>query len=113
MDSKGEGRAGGKRKNRDLGRAQWRYIHIFPGKLHVFHSHSINQASRQMPDKRARNQEQEEIKRRKLEQGEEIEKPIYATHFLQEDIDQEERRPKKKVAVLLSYSGTGYHGMQL
>lgn len=39
--------------------------------------------------------------------------PIYATNFSQEEVENESRRPKKKVAVLLGYSGTGYHGMQL
>lgn len=72
-----------------------------------------NQASRQNLDKRARNDEQNAIKKRKLEQGEEITTPIYATNFSQEEIENEQRRPKKKAAVMLGYSGTGYHGMQL
>lgn len=72
-----------------------------------------NKASRQNIDKRARNDKENETKRRKLEKGEELHTPIYATHFSQEDIENEQRRPKKKVAVLLGYSGTGYKGMQL
>lgn len=72
-----------------------------------------NQASRQTADKRERNDRAEEVKRRKLENGEEVVAPIYATEFSKEDIDNEQRRPKKKVAVLLGYSGTGYKGMQL
>ncbi|PLB47109.1 putative tRNA pseudouridine synthase, partial [Aspergillus steynii IBT 23096] len=93
-----EGRAGGsgeadrKPKKRNMGRAEW---------------------SRQTIDKRARNEQQVEAKRRKIESGEEVRAPVYATHFSQADIDSEERRPKKKVAVLLGYSGTGYKGMQL
>ncbi|EAW06346.1 pseudouridine synthase PUS2 [Aspergillus clavatus NRRL 1] len=86
------GDADHKRKKRNMGRAEW---------------------SRQMVDKRARNDEQNETKRRKLENGEEVSAPIYATHFSQEDIESEQRRPKKKVAVLIGYAGTGYHGMQL
>lgn len=39
--------------------------------------------------------------------------PVYATEFSKDDLAAEERRPKKKVAVLIGYSGTGYHGMQL
>jgi len=39
--------------------------------------------------------------------------PVYSTVFSQEEIQQEDRRPKRKVAVLLGYSGTGYRGMQL
>jgi tRNA pseudouridine38-40 synthase len=30
-----------------------------------------------------------------------------------EDAEREERRPKKKVACFIGYSGEGYHGMQL
>ncbi|KAJ9369932.1 hypothetical protein DTO282E5_5440 [Paecilomyces variotii] len=67
----------------------------------------------QSGDKRERNEQQQEAKRRKLEAGEELQTPIYATHFSQEEIAAEDRRPKKKVAVLMGYSGTGYHGMQL
>lgn len=72
-----------------------------------------NLASRQNLDKRARNDEINENKKRKIEQGEEINTPIYATNFSQEEIENEQRRPKKKAAVLIGYSGTGYHGMQL
>ena len=39
--------------------------------------------------------------------------PIYALQFAQEEIDNEEKRPKRKVAVMIGYSGTGYKGMQL
>lgn len=84
--------AGGKRKKRNMGRNEW---------------------SRQNLDKRARNDEINARKKQKIEQGEEIDTPIYATNFSQEDIENEQRRPKKKAAVLLGYSGTGYHGMQL
>ncbi|KAE8359794.1 pseudouridine synthase [Aspergillus caelatus] len=93
-----EGRASGseeadrKRKKGDLGRAEW---------------------SRQTLDKRGRLDKQNEAKRQKIDNGEEVKAPIYATHFSQEDIENEQRRPKKKVAVLLGYSGTGYKGMQL
>ncbi|GFF50304.1 hypothetical protein IFM47457_02830 [Aspergillus lentulus] len=90
--AEGPGEAGEKRKKRNMGRAEW---------------------SRHMVDKRARNEEQNEAKRRKLENGEKVSGPIYATHFSPEDIENEQRRPKKKVAVLIGYAGTGYHGMQL
>ncbi|OJJ50523.1 hypothetical protein ASPZODRAFT_21083 [Penicilliopsis zonata CBS 506.65] len=92
MDASGEqGGAGDKRKRRDMGRSEW---------------------SRQQTDKRGQNEQLENTKRQKREKGEFV-TPIYATHFPQEDIDSEKRRPKKKVAVLLGYSGTGYHGMQM
>lgn len=81
-----------KRKKGDMGRAEW---------------------SRQALDKRGRLDKENEVKRRKIENGEEVKTPIYATQFSQEDIENEQRRPKKKVAVLLGYSGTGYKGMQL
>ncbi|KAL8771937.1 MAG: hypothetical protein Q9194_004752 [Teloschistes cf. exilis] len=64
-------------------------------------------------DKRARNDAmQEEQKRRKLN-GEEERLPIYSTKFSKDEIDAEGRKPKKKVAVMLGYSGSGYKGMQL
>ncbi|CAL5875124.1 uncharacterized protein PFLUO_LOCUS9428 [Penicillium psychrofluorescens] len=92
-DNKGSGgRAGGGRKKRDMGRAEW---------------------SRSVTDKRARLEEKEEVKRRKIENGEGVQAPIYATQFSKEEIENEERRPKKKVAVLMGYSGTGYAGMQM
>lgn len=72
-----------------------------------------NQGSRQLIDKRERLERQEETKRRKIENGEEVVAPIYATQFSAEEIANEERRPKKKAAVLIGYSGSGYHGMQL
>ncbi|KAJ5988479.1 TRNA pseudouridine synthase [Penicillium waksmanii] len=85
-------RAGGRRKNRDMGRKEF---------------------SRQAINKRDRSERQAENKRRKIENGEEVTAPIYATQFSKEEIDNEERRPKKKVAILMGYSGTGYFGMQL
>lgn len=103
--------AGGKRKKRNMGRNEWRYATSFSGN---WRGKSLtNQASRQNLDKRARNDEINAVKKRKVEQGEELDTPIYATNFSQEDIENEQRRPKKKAAVLLGYSGTGYHGMQL
>ncbi|KAM5454281.1 tRNA pseudouridine synthase 1 [Microsporum audouinii] len=88
-DTSATGR-GGRNKQKDMGRKAYRNKHI---------------------DRRADN-DQQESKRRKIEQGESP-LPIYATQFSQEDIDADVRRPKKKVIVMLGYSGTGYHGMQL
>ncbi|KAL2808821.1 pseudouridine synthase [Aspergillus granulosus] len=90
--TEGSEETGRKHKRRDLGRKEW---------------------SRLTVDKRDRNERSEQIKRRKLENGEEVVTPVYATEFSKEDIEAEERRPKKKVAVLIGYSGTGYKGMQL
>ncbi|KAJ0415598.1 pseudouridine synthase [Aspergillus carlsbadensis] len=90
--TEGSEETGRKHKRRDLGRNEWRRLNV---------------------DKRDRNERSEQIKRRKLDNGEEVATPIYATEFSKEDIENEERRPKKKVAVLIGYSGTGYKGMQL
>ncbi|KAL2832881.1 pseudouridine synthase [Aspergillus cavernicola] len=90
--SEESGDAGRQRKKRDMGRSEW---------------------SRQMKGKREQNETAQEVKRRKLDSGEEVVKPIYATEFSKEDIENEQRRPKKKVAVLIGYSGTGYKGMQM
>lgn len=91
-NASGAERTGGRRKNRDMGRAEY---------------------ARQAINKRERSERQAENKRRKIENGEEVTAPIYATQFSKEEIANEERRPKKKVAVLMGYSGTGYFGMQL
>ena len=40
-------------------------------------------------------------------------KPNYAVEFSKDEIAAEERKPKKKHAVMIGYSGTGYKGMQL
>jgi tRNA pseudouridine38-40 synthase len=69
--------------------------------------------SKQKVDKRQRNVEEQAVKKQKLDNGEEGALPIYATKFSEEDLKAEERRPKKKVAVLIGYAGTGYHGMQM
>jgi tRNA pseudouridine38-40 synthase len=39
--------------------------------------------------------------------------PIYAVQYSKEEIEAEERRPNRKVAVMIGYSGSGYKGMQL
>ncbi|KAL9021202.1 MAG: hypothetical protein Q9185_001603 [Variospora sp. 1 TL-2023] len=63
-------------------------------------------------DKRARTEAtQESNKRRKLDGEDKV--PIYATKFSQEELDAEGRKPKKKVAVMLAYAGSGYKGMQI
>ncbi|SLM39388.1 Pseudouridine synthase, catalytic domain [Lasallia pustulata] len=66
-------------------------------------------------DKRARNEaNQEAAKRRKLDgNGEDPEAPIYAVSFSKEEIENDQRKPKRKVAVMIGYSGSGYKGMQL
>lgn len=87
-------------------------VEVNSGFAAVLSISKANQGSRQTVDKRTRTEEKAEAKRRKIESGE-AEAPIYATEFSKEEIENEERRPKKKCAVLLGYSGTGYSGMQL
>ncbi|KAI0180793.1 pseudouridine synthase [Hypoxylon sp. FL1284] len=69
-------------------------------------------------DRRARNEKGwQERKRRKLDEdgnaagnGE----PSYMSiQFPEAEIAAEERRPKRKVAVMIGYAGTGYHGLQI
>ncbi|KAI9880221.1 MAG: tRNA pseudouridine synthase 1 [Pleopsidium flavum] len=86
-------RGGGGRRNKkkDMGRAEW---------------------SRNPVNKRARNEDQQAEKRREIESGH-VETPIYQVPFSKEDIQNEERKPKRKVAVMVGYSGSGYKGMQM
>ncbi|KAL8928829.1 MAG: hypothetical protein Q9208_001607 [Pyrenodesmia sp. 3 TL-2023] len=69
--------------------------------------------SRNAVNKRARTEAtQEANKRLKLETGDE-KIPIYATRFSKEEIEADARKPKKKVAVMLGYAGSGYKGLQI
>ncbi|KIY00402.1 uncharacterized protein Z520_04087 [Fonsecaea multimorphosa CBS 102226] len=85
------GRGGRQGKKRDMGRKEWAKTKV---------------------DKRQRNEDEQAAKRQRIDQGKD-ELPIYATKFSDEVLAAEERRPKKKVAVLIGYAGTGYKGMQL
>ncbi|EXJ63863.1 tRNA pseudouridine38-40 synthase [Cladophialophora yegresii CBS 114405] len=85
------GRGGRPGKKRDMGRKEW---------------------AKNKVDKRQRNEDEQAAKRQRLDRGE-SELPIYATKFSDDVLAAEERRPKKKVAVLIGYAGTGYKGMQL
>lgn len=58
------------------------------------------------PDKRKKNEEAQERRLREGATGQGVQ-------FSKEEIDAEERKPKRKVAVLIGYSGTGYKGMQI
>jgi len=57
-----------------------------------------NQASAALLDRRGRN---------------ELAQPALPTAFPADEVAAEERRPKRKVAVLIGYAGTGYKGMQI
>ncbi|KAM0456143.1 hypothetical protein ACHAPV_007390 [Trichoderma viride] len=87
--SQGSGNNRGKKgKKGDRGRGEW---------------------SRTKVDKRKRHDEYKEFKRRKIS---DIDNPK-ANPFSKEEIEAESRRPKRKVAVMIGYAGTGYKGMQL
>ncbi|KAM0716297.1 hypothetical protein Q7P37_007742 [Cladosporium fusiforme] len=58
------------------------------------------------PDKRAKIADSSQ----RRQDGEE---PSYVTKFTEEEIAAEERKPKRKVAVMIGYSGTGFKGMQI
>ncbi|KAH7348694.1 pseudouridine synthase [Rhexocercosporidium sp. MPI-PUGE-AT-0058] len=60
-------------------------------------------------DKRKRNDEEQAVKRRKANDGDEAAEPL----FSKEEIDAEGRKPKRKVAVMIGYAGSGYKGMQI
>ncbi|KAI1144311.1 pseudouridine synthase [Hypoxylon sp. FL0543] len=75
-------------------------------------------SSRGPRDRRERNEKEwQERKRRRLDENGNAKKasePSYMSiQFPEEEIAAEERRPKRKVAVMIGYSGTGYHGLQI
>ena len=74
--------------------------------------HGLTKLSKTKTDKRKRNDDEQAIAATKRAKGDN-ELPIYATRYTEEELKQEERRPKKKVAVMIGYAGTGYRGMQL
>ncbi|KAL8776546.1 MAG: hypothetical protein Q9213_008229 [Squamulea squamosa] len=86
------GRGTGRRRRTDMGRSDW---------------------SRISADKRARNDATQEASKRRRLNNEEENLPVYAARFSKDEIEAEGRKPKKKVAVMLGYSGSGYKGMQL
>ncbi|KAK0389051.1 hypothetical protein NLU13_2627 [Sarocladium strictum] len=100
-DSKGPGRpqkkggfAGRQRANGkvDQGRAAWK---------------------RDGEQKRHRDDPWRNRKRAKINEDGESVSTEKTNPFSKEEIESEQRRPKRKVAVLIGYSGTGYKGMQV
>lgn len=89
-NDRGRGGRGRFQKQKEVGRAEW---------------------ARDQGDRRARNTERA-TKRQKVD-GEGAVLPVYATKFSKEEIETQEKKPKRKVAVMIGYSGTGYKGMQL
>ncbi|KAI0018969.1 pseudouridine synthase [Xylariomycetidae sp. FL0641] len=64
-------------------------------------------------DRRQRNAEWQDRKRQKVNEGGEAESSYMSIQFPEAEIAAEERRPKRKAAVLIGYAGTGYHGLQI
>ncbi|KAL6702661.1 tRNA pseudouridine synthase 1 [Coniothyrium glycines] len=63
-------------------------------------------------DRRGRNEEQQARDKERQEKGEN-DRPALPAAFPAGEVEAEERRPKRKVAVMIGYSGTGYKGMQI
>ncbi|KAK0127490.1 tRNA pseudouridine synthase 1 [Cadophora gregata f. sp. sojae] len=82
---------GGRNKKGEVGRGEWTRGNI---------------------DKRKRNDEDQAAKRRKINKGQEVAEGADLP-FSREEIDAEGRKPKRKVAVMIGYAGSGYKGMQI
>ncbi|KAH7063750.1 pseudouridine synthase [Paraphoma chrysanthemicola] len=63
-------------------------------------------------DRRGRNEAQQTRNKEQEHKGEN-DKPALPSAFPADEVDAEERKPKRKVAVMIGYSGTGYKGMQI
>ncbi|KAK4118572.1 pseudouridine synthase [Parathielavia appendiculata] len=70
-------------------------------------------AKGEVPDKREQVQNNRNAKRRRVIDDENNGNSYMSIAFTPEEIAAEERRPKRKVAVLIGYAGTGYHGIQI
>ncbi|KAK2067059.1 hypothetical protein P8C59_000826 [Phyllachora maydis] len=63
--------------------------------------------------KREQVRENRDAKRRRVIDGANAGQSFMSVAFTADEIAAEERRPKRKVAVLIGYAGTGYHGLQI
>lgn len=101
MDNLKHGRGN---KKRDMGRGKWESVLLV-----YYHQQLFTDSQRRdQVDRRTRN-DMEKAKR--ATQGD---KPsMLPAGFAQDEIDAEDRKPKRKVAVMVGYSGTGYKGMQM
>ncbi|KAM7213684.1 Pseudouridine synthase [Rhypophila decipiens] len=64
-------------------------------------------------DRRQEMQDKRDAKRRKVIDGESEGSSFMRIPFTSDEIAAEGRRPKRKVAMLIGYAGTGYHGLQI
>ncbi|EAQ91692.1 hypothetical protein CHGG_03627 [Chaetomium globosum CBS 148.51] len=92
----------GKRGGRDRGNDKQKRKHS-----------GFGSAKGDVPDQRQRVRDNREAKRRKVIDEDNQGKSYMSIAFTPEEIAAEERRPKRKVAVLIGYAGTGYHGIQI
>jgi len=98
-----DGRSGRGHKRKDMGRGEWQY----ESSLTYTTILATDSLRRNQTDRRART-EADKLKR----QGDG--RPnVLPKVFAQDEIDAEDRKPKRKVAVMVGYSGTGYKGMQM
>ncbi|KAJ9639512.1 tRNA pseudouridine synthase 1 [Coniosporium tulheliwenetii] len=103
---------GSRNKKKDLGRGEYLIAERTLPRART------DSGSAQQLDRRGRN-EAEQNKRRKTEgEGEdggagEGKASVLPAAFSKEEIAAEDRRPKRKVAVMIGYSGSGYKGMQI
>ncbi|PNY29730.1 tRNA pseudouridine synthase 1 [Tolypocladium capitatum] len=94
-DDKHDDGKGGAKKRGDTGRGEWR-------------------GEQKKANKRKKQDDWREFKRRKVNgKGESVEEGSKNNPFSKDEIAAEERRPKRKVAVMIGYAGTGYKGMQV
>ncbi|KAH6624028.1 pseudouridine synthase [Chaetomium sp. MPI-SDFR-AT-0129] len=70
-------------------------------------------AKGEVPNKREQVRNNRDAKRRKVIEEDNKGNSFMSIAFTPEEIAAEERRPKRKVAVLIGYAGTGYHGIQI
>ncbi|KAL2150540.1 hypothetical protein VTH82DRAFT_7103 [Thermothelomyces myriococcoides] len=70
-------------------------------------------AKNPVPDRRERVQNDRNAKRRKVIDENNQGSSYMSITFSPEEIAAEGRRPKRKVAVMIGYAGTGYHGIQI
>ncbi|KAF4977412.1 hypothetical protein FZEAL_6057 [Fusarium zealandicum] len=104
-DSNGQSRQDGNSRNP-------RHDHRKPGRGRS--EKGRGEWGRQKGDKRKKNDDFKEYKRRKLnKQGDAADGDSSNNPFSKDEIAAEERRPKRKVAVMIGYAGTGYKGMQV
>ncbi|KAG9229218.1 pseudouridine synthase [Amylocarpus encephaloides] len=107
-DSRGRGRGGQGRGGRGRGRG---FGANDSSGRHKKGDMGRGEYHREQSDKRKRNNEEWSSKRQRTERGGGNE--YASTQFLKEEIEAEDRKPKRKVAVLIGYAGSGYKGMQI